>query len=293
MAFTWSEFVAGGASGIAGTVVGHPFDTVKVRLQNQGTVTRYKSGFECFMRIAREESTFGFFKGMISPLCGAVLSNSFLFGIEDNILELIGGASTTNHFIAGSISGLVCTSFICPLDLAKIRLQMQGIGTKQVAQSQKHYKNSLQAIYKIFKSDGLQGCYRGIGINLIRDIPSTGLYFCADHYLSSLIASYTPGNKASTVWLFFAGGLAGSLSWLSIYPLDVIKSRWQADGVGHMRLYSSYLDCLLQCTRKEGWSILFKGVTVTMLRGIPVNGAIFVVYKYVKQLLTQSGYSTV
>ncbi|XP_071963048.1 mitochondrial basic amino acids transporter-like [Antedon mediterranea] len=285
MAFNLPEFIAGGTAGVAGTVVGHPLDTIKIRLQNQGTVTRYKSGFECFLRILKQESVTGLYKGLLSPVVASLIQNSFYFGVEETFLAYLGGASTRNHYIAGAGVGLLGTSFMCPLDLTKIRLQMQGIGTKHVAKAQKHYNNSIEAIYTIFKKEGLRGCYHGLGINIVRDVPSTGVYFSLDHYLSNKIASYSTGNKASTAGLFVAGGLAGTLSWFVIYPLDVIKSRWQADGVGSTRLYSSYVDCFMQCTKKEGWGILFKGVSVTMFRGIPVNGVIFVVYKHIKQRL--------
>lgn len=46
------DFVAGTVAGIAITIVGHPFDTVKVRLQ---TSTAFRGGIDCLMRTIRKE----------------------------------------------------------------------------------------------------------------------------------------------------------------------------------------------------------------------------------------------
>ncbi len=41
------------------------------------------------------------------------------------------------------------------------------------------------------------------------------------------------------------GGLAGSTSWLSIYPIDVVKSRLQAHAAGAGR-YRGWLHCVVR-----------------------------------------------
>ncbi|XP_063566746.1 solute carrier family 25 member 45 isoform X6 [Gorilla gorilla gorilla] len=49
------EFVAGWISGALGLVLGHPFDTVKVRLQTQ---TTYRGIVDCMVKIYRHESAY-------------------------------------------------------------------------------------------------------------------------------------------------------------------------------------------------------------------------------------------
>ena len=69
------DFIAGLAGGVAGVLVGHPFDTVKARLQTQTATVNckaasYKGTFHCFKEIAHRESIFGLYKGISSPLAG-------------------------------------------------------------------------------------------------------------------------------------------------------------------------------------------------------------------------------
>ena len=43
-----------------------------------------------------------------------------------------------------------------------------------------------------------------------------------------------------------AGGVAGASSWLSIYPIDVVKSRLQAHGAATAR-YTGWRHCVVRC----------------------------------------------
>ncbi|OBS66327.1 hypothetical protein A6R68_05135, partial [Neotoma lepida] len=44
---------------------------------------------------------------------------------------------------------------------------------------------------------------------------------------------------------------AGAISWGTATPMDVVKSRLQADGV-YLNKYSGVLDCISQSYRQEG-----------------------------------------
>lgn len=75
-----------------------------------------------------------------------------------------------------------------------------------------------------------------------------------------------------------AGGLAGVLSWVCCYPLDVVKSRVQAQDPAHPR-YKGIVDCLRKSVREEGYPVLFRGLGTAVARAFIVNGAIFAAYE--------------
>lgn len=60
------------------------------------------------------------------------------------------------------------------------------------------------------------------------------------------------------------------LTWLSTYPADVIKSRFQADVQNE---YKTLTDCIVKTYKVGGYSIFFEGVGVTLLRAFPTNAA--------------------
>jgi solute carrier family 25 carnitine/acylcarnitine transporter 20/29 len=74
--------------------------------------------------------------------------------------------------------------------------------------------------------------------------------------------------------------------WISIYPVDVIKSKIQTDNLDKSkRQYSSSYDCAKQTLAKEGVKGFFRGFGPCMLRAGPVNAASFVAFEFALRLL--------
>ena len=65
----YKGFVAGVFSGIAKLSVGHPFDTIKVRLQT-APETQFKGPLDCVLQTLRKEGVNGIYKGATPPLVG-------------------------------------------------------------------------------------------------------------------------------------------------------------------------------------------------------------------------------
>ncbi|KAF4082520.1 hypothetical protein AMELA_G00152230 [Ameiurus melas] len=121
------DFVAGCMGGAAGVLIGHPFDTVKVRLQVQNAhKPLYRGTFHCFHSIIRQESIFGLYKGIGSPMMGLTFINAIVFGVQGNTMRLLGKDTPTNQFLAGAAAGTIQCIICCPMELAKTRMQMQG-----------------------------------------------------------------------------------------------------------------------------------------------------------------------
>lgn len=69
--------VGGFVSGSVAIIIGHPFDTVKVR-QQAGHV-QYASGMECFRATVRAEGAGALFQGMLAPLLANSAMNAITF----------------------------------------------------------------------------------------------------------------------------------------------------------------------------------------------------------------------
>ncbi|KAI1179271.1 carrier protein YMC2 [Nemania sp. FL0916] len=75
----YKGFVAGVFSGIAKLTVGHPFDTVKVRLQTTDAA-RFKGPLQCVAQTVRREGVRGLYKGASPPLVGWMFMDSLMLG---------------------------------------------------------------------------------------------------------------------------------------------------------------------------------------------------------------------
>ncbi|KAL4641807.1 mitochondrial basic amino acids transporter-like [Arapaima gigas] len=274
------DFLAGCIGGAAGVLVGHPFDTVKVRLQVQNVDNPlYRGTFHCFQSIVRQESVLGLYKGLSSPMMGLTFINAIVFGIQGNTLRLLGRDTPTNQFLAGAAAGLVQCVVCCPMELVKTRMQMQGAGQRKVPTCTRKvqtnlYKNALNCLMCIYQQEGLRGINRGMLCTVVRETPGYGVYFLTYDVLTQWMGC-GPDAPYLVIKLLLAGGLAGSACWIATYPADVIKSRLQADGVGGVNRYSSVADCIRQCWQREGWQGFTRGLTSTLLRAFPVNAATF------------------
>lgn len=89
---------------------------------------------------------------------------------------------------------------------------------------------------------------------------------------------------ADVLGVLVAGGCAGVLAWAVATPMDVIKSRLQADGQGQRR-YRGLLHCVVTSVREEGPRVLFKGLSLNCCRAFPVNMVVFVTYEAVLRLM--------
>jgi solute carrier family 25 carnitine/acylcarnitine transporter 20/29 len=174
------------------------------------------------------------------------------------------------------------------LDIVKQVFANNGIRGKDILQGCKEKMSSVKLILNEL------GFYQGGWITMIRDAPSYGIYFWVYEGTKRLL-----DTQSDDAWkLLLAGGLAGTISWASIYPIDVVKSRLQMQHVPTVktpgetsslvslnRPYVSIKDCVVRSYKTEGVGVFFRGLGPTLLRGFPVNAVTFYVYEVVMKLL--------
>ena len=99
-----TDFIGGICVGISQTAVGHPFDTVKVLMQNK---------LPWFGIPGRD-----YYRGWKFPLVSSILFNMTVFPMYERTLSY-----TNNSFISGLLAGVCVTPCVYILDVGKIKLQ--------------------------------------------------------------------------------------------------------------------------------------------------------------------------
>ncbi|XP_023387784.1 solute carrier family 25 member 48 [Pteropus vampyrus] len=292
--FQLEDFAAGWIGGAASVIVGYPLDMVKTRLQ---AGVGYGNTFSCIRTVYRKESVFGFFKGMSFPLASIAVYNSVVFGVFSNTQRFLSRHqcrepetdpphTLPDLLLASMVAGVVSVGLGAPVDLVKIRLQMQtqpfreadlGLKPRATLGERPAYQGPVHCIATIVRTEGLAGLYRGASAMLLRDVPGYCLYFIPYVLLSDWITPETcAGPSPCAVWL--AGGMAGAISWGTATPMDVVKSRLQADGV-YLNKYKGVLDCISKSYQNDGLKVFFRGITVNTVRGFPMSAAMFLGYE--------------
>ncbi|XP_047651927.1 solute carrier family 25 member 47 isoform X3 [Phacochoerus africanus] len=294
--------------GVCGVAVGYPLDTVKVRIQ---TEPKYTGIWHCIRDTYRQERVRGFYRGLSLPVCTVSLVSSVSFGTYRHCLAHIcrfrygsadAKAAKTDITLSGFASGLVRVFLTSPTEVAKVRLQTQTQTTQQRRPSASgpsavpppcpapparsapgpKYRGPLHCLATVAREEGLRGLYKGSSALLLRDGHSFATYFLSYAILCEWL---TPAGRSQpdVLGVLVAGGCAGVLAWAVATPMDVIKSRLQADGQGQRR-YRGLLHCVVTSVREEGPRVLFKGLSLNCCRAFPVNMAVFVAYEAVLRL---------
>ncbi|XP_020270000.1 mitochondrial arginine transporter BAC2 isoform X2 [Asparagus officinalis] len=177
--------------------------------------------------------------------------------------------------LAGIGTGALQSLILSPVELVKIQLQLQTTGKHQ-----KQTQGPMCMAKKILRTEGLKGIYRGLSITVLRDAPAHGVYFWSYEFArEKLYPGCRKSGQETLATMLFAGGLAGVASWVCCYPLDVIKSRIQAQSASHGEKYQGIVDCLVKSVRDEGYPVLWRGLGTAVARAFIVNGAIFSAYE--------------
>lgn len=250
-------------------MVGHPFDTIKVHMQTQDPKNpKYRGAFHCLKSLMAKESFRGLYRGMSSPMIGVSAINAIVFGVYGNVQRVSSSPdSYMSHFLAGSVAGLAQSIICSPMELAKTQLQLQTHKLGAVK-----FNGPTQCISYVYQCEGVRGIFRGLGATALRDVPGFASYFVSFEFLMRLKTD--PG----ILYTLFAGGFAGCFSWMFTIPIDVVKSRLQADGMsGDQRMYHGMIDCFRKSYQSEGSAFLTRGLSSTLLRAFPMNAVCFLV----------------
>lgn len=271
----YANLLAGGVGGFASLVVGHPFDTVKVRLQTmkpQGGSNRclpYSNARDCFLKIVKHEGFRGLFQGMSALAVSSVPRFALLFYANTWGRLLARSADenqmTLKHVLMGGVFSqiLIAPTITAPLERIKVLLQVHP--TK--------FTGQLDCLSYILRTEGVNGVYKGALLTLVRDIPAFCSYFATYEMLRSKVKS--DDGKMSLAETAVIGGLSGVVGWAVEIPADNIKNRYQVC-LGQKPLIS----VVKQVVGKGGFGQLYRGAGVILLRAFPANAATFIGYEW-------------
>lgn len=275
---TIEDIVAGGCAGAIGTMVGIPFDTVKVRMQS--LPNKFVTTSQTFLDTIKYEGFFTLFRGWVAPVSSQIFVNATTFAGESVASRFLENNEYTkgykwNTFLSGSFGGFVQCFILSPVELIKCKMQVDCISENRL------YKNVIDCTKQTIQKDGFLGLYRGIWVTTLRETPSYGVYFYIYRTVQELL---TPKDQSfSAVATLIAGGCAGSSTWISIYPIDVIKSIIQTSPINTPKSELTMLYVARKILKERGIRFFFHGLGVTVIRAFPVNAATFYFYELFKK----------
>lgn len=175
--------------------------------------------------------------------------------------------------------------FTNPLEIVKIRLQVQGELAKAGVESAKR-----QTAFDIMRGLGLVGLYRGASACLLRDIPFSAIYFPAYAHLKKDYFGESPSHKLSVGQLLVAGAVAGMPAAYFTTPADVIKTRLQVEARKGQTHYRNIVHAAVTIMREEGVRAFFKGGPARVMRSSPQFGCTLAAYEFLQRVFPMPGH---
>jgi solute carrier family 25 carnitine/acylcarnitine transporter 20/29 len=298
------DILAGIAAGINVTLVGHPFDTVKLRLQTQPSPPNqvYKGLVDCVQQTVRKEGFSGLYRGMTAPLAGQAAFRTMLFSVNSaysrhvsnhgSILPAFLGAplpglrmSYADFSLGGSLAWTASALIECPINVVASQMQVQAVRAATVPGFVAEFSSPLAYIAGAPSKYGARALYVGLLPHLIRNAVGGAAHFglfeyCRRSYADSIgVHVKDIGLTANMV----AGSIGGLAYWTFTYPVDVVKGAMQGDAMGANRRFKGTADAVAQLWAEGGAARFTRGFSACILRAAPANAVLLTTAFIVKE----------
>ncbi|KAJ2481076.1 mitochondrial ornithine carrier protein [Coemansia sp. RSA 2131] len=295
----------GSLSGMMGKFVEYPFDTVKVRLQTSETQV-FSGTLDCLKQTWQHEGFRGFYRGLTSPLLGAMAENAIAFYAYNRIQSAIravshdseAGLSLPQLFVSGALSGSICAFVISPVELVKCKLQVenvQGYASGGTQASRTKFKGPLSVVAHLLKTQGVGGLYKGILPTVARETLGVGFWFGTYELVCQMLLNMQNRDGSAKLTksdlgagsIVLAGGCAGIGYNITSYPIDVVKSFIQTDDVrsaSASKERTGIVSTIKTVYSRGGIAAFYRGLGITLIRAFPANAAMFMTYEYLTRL---------
>ncbi|KAI0532675.1 mitochondrial carrier domain-containing protein [Xylaria digitata] len=287
------SFVLGSVAGAFGAFMVYPIDLVKTRMQNQRGADPgqrlYKNSIDCFRKVVANEGVRGLYSGVLPQLVGVAPEKAIKLTVNDIVRGIFtdkksGHIGLPYEMLAGGTAGACQVVFTNPLEIVKIRLQVQG----EMVKATEGAAPKRSAMW-IVKNLGLKGLYKGASACLLRDVPFSAIYFPTYNHLKKDMFGESPTKKLGVVQLLTAGAIAGMPAAYLTTPCDVIKTRLQVEARKGDTNYTGLRHAAKTILKEEGFKAFFKGGPARILRSSPQFGFTLAAYEVLQSVLPFPG----
>ncbi|KAI8390984.1 mitochondrial carrier domain-containing protein [Radiomyces spectabilis] len=303
--------LAGGIAGAVSRSCTAPFDRLKVYLITQSTEHKSLSLRDAVTTIYKKGGWRGFFVGNGLNVLKIIPESAIKFYSYETAKGLFAQAlkcedkdsiPTGARFLSGGIAGLCAQFTIYPVETLKTRIMSQQAINGSKADGGKSGLPKTQAVSRslifntaktMYTRNGIRAFWPGLTLGLIGVFPyqamDLGIYESLKMgYLHYTEKDHHDGKKRqpSVLVLWACGMVSGSIGATSVYPLNVIRTRLQAQGTeAHPRFYKSPWDAVQLTYKADGLRGFYKGLGPTLLKVVPAVSISYVTYEWSKREL--------
>ena len=254
--------------GTTSVAVGHPIDTIKTKMQAQ-------SGFESrgmirtFLTTVQSQGIRGLYRGALPPLFGSGIFRSTQFAVFEASYTYLNNPFCRLEipFTGGIQVRVLVSGILASTSRAVIETPLEYV--KVSGQTQQSWK--------------LKHVYTGFGVTWCRTIGLMCTYFI----LVDSGRRHAPELFSSSVLgPFLMSGVAATLGWWVVWPLEYMKSQVQ----GRYGERETVLRRMRRVVRERGgFFALYRGLWPGTLRSFIANGTSMIVMQKAQRKVTEWG----
>ncbi|XP_057713778.1 solute carrier family 25 member 24, like [Corythoichthys intestinalis] len=277
----WRKFVlgAGLADAVSRTATA-PIDRLKTQLQFYGSKA-FSRGFHELrvggLRSMWQGNAVNVLKGTPQSTLQCLIYAQMKVSMQGRSRESL---SVQQRFGLGCVSGAVAHAVFYPLEVLKVRLNLQRVGA---------YHGVVACARSIYRDESLSSFYRGFKPSILCMIPYAGVE-CAVHQSIMTWAQSDPSYSTDS-GLFFFSFVAFACGQMSSYPLAVIRTQQQAQAVrfGSHAASSGLLQGLIGIYERHGLRGYYNGMGASFVRAVPCALMNFTLCRMFENLFSSTG----
>lgn len=263
------SFLSGGIAGALEICATMPLDTIKTQMQLQpgsGVVGTTRS-------ILTSRGVPGLYYGMSAMLTQVSCKAAIRFTAVEQFRTMLRAydpnmASAQMNFIAGFGAGIVeAAVWVTPTERLKVLAQ------KEVHSLSPKYTTLIGGFRTVLAEQGVRGLFVGLGPTAVRQGSAQAIRFALYDEVKKVIVK--EGAKPTPLQSLAAGMATGTISSLCNQPIDMAKSRMQAQTKGGDAKYTGTINCLMTTLKEEGIVSWYRGAAPRVLRLTIGQGIIF------------------
>lgn len=301
------EVIAGLTTGSITTIVTHPLDLVKVRLQLLATNSD-NLGYWYVLRSLKESANGNSsqllkeaYRGLSINWLGNATAWALYFGLyraskdlvyksqfletrtNDDHLKRDAEMSSWMYLSAGAMSGALTSIVTNPIWVIKTRIMSTS------AREATSYRSTTDGFRRLLKDEGVSGLWRGLAPSLL-GVSQGAIYFMIydtlKHRFSSMSRSNGESSERKTLKnseTFLISSISKIVSVTAVYPFQLLKSNLQSFEAE--RKHYTFTELVRSIHEAEGLTGFYKGLWANLFRAIPSTCITFCLYENVKNFI--------
>jgi solute carrier family 25 carnitine/acylcarnitine transporter 20/29 len=253
--------------GVSNVAAGHPFDTIKTKMQAQPGFEKIGM-FKAISKTVKAGGIKGLYRGCVPPLWGSGIFRSAQFAVFEGVYTAM-----DNHTLRQEIPGS------SGLQLRVVMAAMCASTARAVIETPLEYAKVKRQTGQIW---AVRGLYTGFGVTWARTMGLMTTYFIL---IDSQRRNFPNLFASPVIGPFLASGISATLAWWIVWPLEYMKSQVQSQFGQRM----STIQRMKLVLKEVGFFGLYRGLAPGSIRSFLANGTAMVVMATAQKKVTQWG----